>query len=75
MNTEKNKDVKKEENVPAMNRREALKKTGYAAFSAATMMVLLNKPDKAMAGPSVSASPSAPASGRRESPTYQRRKY
>ena len=37
----KDKDDKK------INRKEALKKVGYAAFSAATMMFLLNDPAKA----------------------------
>lgn len=32
-----------------ISRKEALKKTGYIALSAATMMLLLNKPDKAVA--------------------------
>lgn len=34
-----------------ITRKEAMKKMGYTAFSAATMMILLNKPDKAMAQP------------------------
>ena len=38
-----------------MNRKEAIKKTGYIALSAATMMLLLSKPDNAMA-----ASPAPP---------------
>jgi hypothetical protein len=38
-----------------INRKEALKKTGFIALSAATMMLLLNKPDKAVA-----QSPAAP---------------
>ena len=38
---------KKKEKV--MNRKEAIKKTGYIALSAATMMLLLSKPDKAVA--------------------------
>lgn len=42
MNTEK-KDKK-------ITRKEAIKKAGYAAFSAATMMLLLNDPAKAQAG-------------------------
>jgi hypothetical protein len=73
MDTQKISDVKKEENVPVMNRREALKKTGYAVFSATTMTLLLNKPDKALADGSPS---SAPPPGKRESPQPQRqRKY
>ena len=38
-----------------ITRKEALKKTGYIALSAATMMILLSNPNKAQA-----ASPSAP---------------
>ncbi len=41
--------------VREMDRKEALKKAGFIALSAATMMVLLNKPDKAVA-----SSPAAP---------------
>jgi len=33
-----------------INRKEAIKKTGYIALSAATMMLLLSKPEKAVAG-------------------------
>jgi hypothetical protein len=40
-----------------INRKEALKKTGYIALSAATMMLLLNKPNKAVAGSSAPANP------------------
>jgi hypothetical protein len=40
-----------------INRKEALKKTGYIALSAATMMLLLNKPNKAVAGSSSPADP------------------
>ncbi len=44
------------ENLPkGIDRKEALKRTGYLALSAATMMILLNKPDKAVA-----SSPTAP---------------
>jgi len=32
-----------------INRKEAIKKTGYIALSAATMMLLLSKPEKAVA--------------------------
>jgi len=34
-----------------INRKEAIKKTGYIALSAATMMLLLSKPSKANGGP------------------------
>lgn len=48
MNTEKN--ISTEERSEAKNdRREAIKKTGYVALSAATMMLLISKPDKAVA--------------------------
>jgi len=33
----------------SINRKEAIKKTGYIALSAATMMLLLSKPEKAVA--------------------------
>ena len=33
----------------SINRKEAIRKTGYIALSAATMMLLLSKPDKAVA--------------------------
>ena len=39
---------RKEEKI---SRKEAMKRMGYAAFSATTMMILLNKPDKAQAQP------------------------
>ena len=39
----RNKEEKK------ITRKEALKKAGYAAFSAATMMLLLNDPARAQA--------------------------
>lgn len=32
-----------------INRKEAIKKTGYIALSAATMMLLVSKPDKTVA--------------------------
>lgn len=32
-----------------ITRKEAIKKTGYIALSATTMMLLLSKPDKAVA--------------------------
>ena len=40
-----------------ITRKEALKKTGYIALSAATMMILLSNPNKAQA-----ASPAPPPS-------------
>ncbi len=41
-----------------ISRKEAIKKAGYAAFSAATMMLLLNDPVRAQ---SISDSPDNPA--------------
>ena len=38
-----------EKGEKVISRKEALKKTGFIALSAATMMLLLNKPDKAVA--------------------------
>jgi len=38
-----------QETEQLINRKEAIKKAGYIALSAATMMLLLNKPDKAVA--------------------------
>lgn len=40
-----------------ITRKEAIKKTGYIALSAATMMILLSKPDNAQAQ---AVSPAAP---------------
>lgn len=42
-----------------MTRKEAIKKSGYIAVSAATMMILLSNPNKAQAQ---ATSPSAPPS-------------
>lgn len=36
------------ENISNIDRRKAIKKTGLMALSAATMMVLLGKPDRAL---------------------------
>ena len=55
MEKEKNSKETKEAKGKNISRKEAIKKTGYIALSAATMMLLLNKPDKAVA-----SSPSAP---------------
>jgi hypothetical protein len=41
-----------------ISRKEAIRKAGYAAFSATTMMLLLNDPARAL---SVSDSPGGPA--------------
>ncbi len=47
----KEKDISKEKGKQErlISRKEALKKTGYIALSAATMMMLISKPDKAVA--------------------------
>lgn len=60
MNSQENKKSKEvpeanEGKERTMDRKEAIKKTGYIALSAATMMLLLSKPDNAMA-----ASPAPP---------------
>ena len=51
------KDIRNEEGSKdrLIDRKEAIKKTGYIALSAATMMLLLSKPNKAVA-----SSPSNP---------------
>ncbi|MDP4209375.1 MAG: hypothetical protein Q8928_11240 [Bacteroidota bacterium] len=46
-----------EEPKEKISRKEALKKTGYIAFSAATMMLLFNNPAKAQAGTSPAPPP------------------
>jgi hypothetical protein len=48
---ENEKEIKQAEETTEMliSRKEAIKKTGYIALSAATMMLLLNKPNKAVA--------------------------
>jgi hypothetical protein len=38
-----------EKDEKLIRRKEALKKTGFIALSAATMLLLLNKPNKAVA--------------------------
>ena len=46
----KENEIKKEETTEqAISRKDAIKKGGYIALSAATMMLLLSKPDKAVA--------------------------
>ncbi len=55
---DKNSKAVQEEQTPdkrTMNRKEAIKKTGYIALSAATMMLLLSKPTNA-----ATTSPAAP---------------
>jgi hypothetical protein len=51
-------NIEPEKDPKLINRKEALKKTGFIALSAATMLLLLNKPDKAVA-----QSPAAPPGG------------
>jgi hypothetical protein len=48
--------IERDKGVKKITRKEALKKAGYAAFSAATMMLLLNDPAKAI-GNSPEATP------------------
>ena len=44
------KDTKPEKNTtPLIDRKQAIKKAGYIALSAATMMILLSKPENAQA--------------------------
>lgn len=50
------KDKKQNSKDKKISRKEAMKKLGYTAFSATTMMILLNKPDKVNA----QASPELP---------------
>ncbi len=40
-----------------IDRKEAIKRTGYIALSAATMMLLISKPGKANGGPISSPAP------------------
>lgn len=49
----KGKEVQEEQTLDkhTMNRKEAIRKTGYIALSAATMMLLLSKPETAAASP------------------------
>jgi len=60
--TEK-KNVDMKENM--ISRKEAIKKTGYMAVSAATMMLLLSSPSQAQASRPAPppASPSSPSDG------------
>jgi hypothetical protein len=51
----KNKDKKE-----SITRKEAIKKAGYAAFSAATMMLLLNDPARAQSSSDKDGSPGIP---------------
>ncbi len=53
----KEKEIKNEEGTKdrTIDRKEAIKKAGYIALSAATMMMLISAPKQAMASP---ASPS-----------------
>jgi len=56
MKPEKNKSAKKgqvqaNESEKKISRKEAIKKTGYVALSAATMMLLLSNPAQAESSP------------------------
>jgi hypothetical protein len=55
MEQKKTKKNNEEKPKQPIDRKEAIRKTGYIALSAATMMILLSKPDKAVA-----SSPSPP---------------
>lgn len=57
---EKNENRDIEKNEPKMDRKQAIKKVGYVALSAATMMLLLNSPAK---GATASSSPENPGGG------------
>lgn len=46
-------------NAKKITRKEAIKKSGYIAVSAATMMILLSNPNKAMAQEGSPAAPPA----------------
>ena len=46
-----------------ITRKEAIKKTAYIAFSAATMMILLSNPNKAHAAETSGAPPAPPDLG------------
>jgi hypothetical protein len=50
----------KEEGLPvenAIDRKDAIKKIGYISLSAATMLLLLNKPNRAVASSPASPGP------------------
>lgn len=47
MKQKKSEGVEKSSGNEKITRKEALKKAGYIAFSAATMLILLNQPGKA----------------------------
>ncbi|MDX9882176.1 MAG: hypothetical protein RBS73_08925 [Prolixibacteraceae bacterium] len=55
MESDYNKPQYEEGNTPLIDRKEAIRKAGYVALSAATMMLLISKPDKAVA-----SSPASP---------------
>jgi hypothetical protein len=65
MKLQKNKDSKGVQDVKAtdertMSRKEAIRKTGYIALSAATMMLLLSKPENTQAQSSPASLPTTP---------------
>jgi len=51
------KDITEDNNCNLITRKEAIKKTAYIAFSAATMMILLSNPQKAQAAETSAAPP------------------
>ena len=65
MKLQKNKDSKGVQKIKAteerkISRKDAIKKTGYIALSAATMMLLLSKPENAAASSPASPNPWLP---------------
>ena len=57
MDNKKNTDKKESRSI---TRKEAIKKAGYAAFSAATMMLLLNDPARAQTSSDGDGNPGLP---------------
>ena len=60
MEKTKKENGNRELQIPKITRKEAIKKAGYAAFSAATMLILLNDPAKAQQIQSDTADSPAP---------------
>lgn len=51
LETEKESDMKDKKSAEKITRKQAVKRMGFAALTAATTMLLLNKPQKAQAQP------------------------
>jgi hypothetical protein len=62
------KNKKLEIDEKKISRKEAIKKTGYIALSAATMMILLGTPKTASASPPAPRSNPAPPPEKKQSP-------